>query len=352
MIFLEIMTSFPLIFQRLRNGYSLPQKQMETLFEEIFLGKASADDIEEILLFLQKKGETFEEIAGAASVMRRHSIAITPKVFGLLDVCGTGGSGEAKTFNVSTIVAFVLAGAGIPVAKHGNRSSSSMSGSADVLELMGVSLTTKPEEVTAQIEKIGIGFLFAPSFHPAMKFVQPVRKKLGIRTIFNLLGPLTNPAKAGFQLMGVFDHSLCEPVAKALKLLGVRSAMVVHGEDGLDEITTTGKTFYAWYKDQEKIETGTIEPQFFGIKRAVPDSLKGGSVKANAEIMRGILSGKLGGEKKDLVLINSAAAFFIVGKCQSFEEGILLAKESINSGNALKKIEQLKMYSHNSDRSL
>ena len=336
------MTSFSLVFEHCKSGNSLSQTETEVLFEEIFLGKVVESDIETILFALHKKGESFEEIAGAATVMRRHSLTITPKVQGLLDVCGTGGSGDAKTFNVSTIVAFVLAGGGVPVAKHGNRASSSRSGSADVLEIFGICFSLSPEEITRQIEKVGIGFLFAPSFHPAMKFVQPVRKKLGIRTIFNVLGPLTNPARAEFQLMGVFDQSLCEPIAKALKLLGVRSAMVVHGEDGLDEITTTGRTFYAWYREEGEIETGTIEPQFFGIPRATTQELKGGSSEENADIMQKILSGELHGSKRNLVLINSAVAFFVAGKCKSFEEGIALAEESIDSGRAMGKLEKIK----------
>lgn len=333
-----------LALQHISEGKHLSFEQSQKVFMAMLQGELVADDIADLLQALARKGETAEEIAGAATVMREKALTIQPNVSRLIDVCGTGGDG-LKSFNISTTVAFVLAGGGVSVAKHGNRSVSSRSGSADVLEHLGISLDISPEQVTDAIEQVGIGFLFAPAFHPGMKHVMPVRKKLGIRTIFNILGPLVNPANAPYQVIGVFRKDLCETMAHALQQIGLRQALIVHGVDGMDEITLTGKTFFAHFKNNE-VTTGTIDPRDYGFSYCKPQKLVGGDPAENAAITLRILKSEEQGAKRDIVLLNAAAGFWITGKAQDIGEGIELARESIDSGKALEKLEVLRYFLH------
>ena len=255
-----------------------------------------------------------------------------------MDTCGTGGDG-VSTFNISTVVAFVLAGAGVAVAKHGNRSVSSRCGSADVLEALGVKIELGPEEIARCLDEIGIGFLFAPRLHPAMKYALPPRREIGIRTIFNILGPLANPASASIQLLGVYDPRLTETIAQVLSLLGTRRALVVHGADGLDELSTTGTNKVTQLHNGE-ITTYYLDPKQLGLPSAKLAQLKGGLPEENARIVRALLQGEKGA-KRDIVLLNAAAGFLAAEKVADFKEGLSLAAESIDSGRALNKLEQL-----------
>ncbi|MDC0946993.1 anthranilate phosphoribosyltransferase, partial [Nitrospinaceae bacterium] len=275
-------------------------------------------------------------IVGAARVMRNKAEKVNAK--DSVDTCGTGGDG-ADTFNISTTVAFVVAGAGVRVAKHGNRAVSSKSGSADVLKYLGVNIDASLPTVERCIEEVGIGFLFAPLMHKAMKHAAAVRKELGFRTIFNLLGPLTNPANAHAQVLGVFDSKWVTPLAEVLRELGSRHALVVHGFDGLDEITLTGETQIAELKNG-KVNNFSFDPKEFGYSLCSVADLKGAEPETNAEIMREILNGS-SGPKTDIVVLNAAAAIYVGGKADSIEKGILVAKNSIESGAALKKLEEL-----------
>ena len=291
---------------------------------------------------LRIKGETVEELIAFAAVMKEHCRRIDPHVQGrLVDTCGTGGD-KIKTFNISTAAAFVVAGAGVAIAKHGNRSVTSKSGSADVLERLGLNLKMEPKAVQATIEQVGVGFMFAPAFHPAMKYAIQPRKEIGIRTVFNVLGPLTNPASANAQLLGVYDQQLTAPLAHALKRLGCEEAMVVHGLDGLDEISTMGKTAVAWLKDGE-VTTMETAPKDFGVKKARIADIKGTNADESAEILFKILSGhcSLKDPKTAIVLVNSAAGIIIGGKAADFSCGTELARESVESGAAYKKLKAL-----------
>lgn len=320
----------------------LTRKEMGKVIEEIMRGEALSSQIASFLTALRMKTETIEEITGAAEVMRKFVTKIFVRKRVVLDTCGTGGDGF-HTFNISTISAFVVAGAGVTTAKHGNRSVSSKCGSADLLEAMGVDLNISKERIEECIEKIGIGFLFAPNLHPAMKYATPVRREIGIRTIFNLLGPLANPAFATHQLLGVSDKRFLEIFIHVLKNLGLKRAMVVYGLDGLDEITTTTETKVFELKDK-KIRTYRISPNDFGIKRAGIKDLLGGDTHTNVKICLDILKGE-SGPKRDIVLINSGAALYVANKAKSISEGITLAKESIDKGLALKKLELLREFS-------
>ncbi len=328
----------------MQKKQSLSQKETADLFHEIFLGKILPDDLEIFLRSLSEKGETYEEIAGGAEEMQKVSQKVMTHSSKIFDSCGTGGSGIAKTFNVSTTVAFVLAGGGITVAKHGNRGASSKSGSADVLEALGVSLETTSSQMELLLESIGIAFLFAQKLHPAMQYVMPVRKKIEKRTIFNILGPLTNPAGATHQVVGVFSKDLVFPVAKALKALGRISALVVHGNDGLDEITICDTTFFAMFQNQGEIKTGTIIPEEYGISRVSHSKVSGGSPSENAIILEGILTGKIQNAKRDLVVINAGAGFWISGESNSLLEGMQLAEKILDSGKAWEKLQELKFF--------
>lgn len=302
-------------------------------------GEATPAQIASLLTALRMKGESVEEIAGFARVMRDKSVHIHPKRVPLIDTCGTGGD-RLKTFNISTAAGFVVAGAGVAVAKHGNRSVTSKSGSADVLEELGINLNVSPASVETCIEQIGIGFLFAQHFHPAMKYAAPVRREIGIRTVFNILGPLTNPAGAECQLIGVYDPDLTAPLAEVLGILGSRRAFVVHGMIGLDEWSTSGATRVSELRDGE-VTTRFYTAADFGLKEAAQDDLLGGPPVENADIMQRMFRGE-GGPKRDIVLLNAAAALVATGHAQDIPTGLQQAALSLDSGAALEKLQALR----------
>jgi anthranilate phosphoribosyltransferase len=328
--------------QALVNGVSLSSDESKQAMKAIMSGQASDAQIGAFLTALRMKGETVEELVAFAQVMRENAFRICPNVSGrLVDTCGTGGA-KIRTFNVSTLTALVAAGAGVAIAKHGNRSVTSRSGSADILEVLGLNLNMAPSSVARTIEQLGVGFMFAPAFHPAMKYAVGPRKEMGIRTVFNLLGPLTNPACANAQLMGVYDSRLTCLMAYALNSLDCVEAMVVHGVDGLDEISTFGKTVISHLKDG-RVVTDEAVPEDFGVKRAKVEDLLGGSPEDNAEILFRVLYGccAKGDPKLDLVLVNSAAGLIVGGKADGFCDGIDVARESIRSGKAYEKLKLL-----------
>lgn len=312
-------------------------------FIEIIEGKASEIQTSAFLMGLAVKGETLEEILATVQVFRQYAIKINCPA-GTIDIVGTGGD-MAGTFNVSTATSFVVAGAGVPVAKHGNRSASSQCGSIDVLEELGIKVDMTPEVAEKCLFECGITVLFAPLYHPAMKRVVPVRKELKIRTIFNILGPMLNPASVRRQLIGVFSKDYMEPISKVLALVGCEDVAVVHSEDGLDEITVTGKTFLLRYHNKE-FKWLTIAPEDFGLKRATIDKIKGGDKKSNAKIILSLLQGSKN-EMRDMVLMNAAVALTVAGKSKDFMEGFEMAKNSIDSGNAYRKLEELLKLSKN-----
>jgi anthranilate phosphoribosyltransferase len=309
----------------------------------ILNGDATSPQIAAFLTALRMKGETIEEVTGFARAMREMAVPVNPGLEDetLLDTCGTGGGGPA-TFNISTLVAFVVAAAGVRVAKHGNRSNSTPCGSADLLELLGIDITFSADEAARAIREVGIGFLFAPSVHAAMKYAQPVRRDLKMRTVFNLLGPLTNPAGATSQLAGAPSPHAAELMAGALASLGLRHGFVVHGSDGLDEITTTGPTLLFEVRDG-KVERRELEPADFGVKVASPADLAGGDQARNLEIAHAVLSGDRG-PARDIVLANSAAALVVAGKVDTFLEGVAVAVVSIDSGAARAKVKALAQF--------
>ncbi|MFC1811656.1 anthranilate phosphoribosyltransferase [Thermodesulfobacteriota bacterium] len=320
------------------QGNDLNETQMSQMITEIFSGNVTDTQIAAFMAALATKGETFEELAGAARAMRRKALRIQTSASTVVDTCGTGGDG-AQTFNISTTTALVVAGCGVTVAKHGNRSVSSQCGSADLLETLGVKLDTAPEIVEEAVEEIGIGFLFAPLFHGAMRYAAKARQEVGLRSIFNMLGPLTNPAGANCQLLGVYAPELTEMFAHALKLLGAKRAFVAHGHDGLDEISVCAPTRISELKD-DLIRTYDISPeQFFG-KQANPQDLVGGDPEVNADITRSILNGEKG-PKRNVVLLNSSAALVASGVAEDFAEGIRAAEKSIDEGAAREKLEAL-----------
>lgn len=327
------------------EGRSLSEDKAYNAMKLIMQGKASGEQIAGFLVALRMKGESIEEIAGFARAMHEFCVKIKPSVNGaLLDTCGTGGD-KIKTFNISTTAAFVVSGAGIYVAKHGNRSVTSKAGSADVLEALGVNIAMSPEKVRECIEQIGIGFMFAPLFHPAMKHAVKPRKELGIRTVFNVLGPLTNPAGARFQLLGIFSIDFAEKIAGALSMLGIERALVVHGEHGLDEISNLGKTFVAEV-EKNSVEEYEIEPEEFGISRGKVKNILGGDAAYNAEICRKILENREKGDRLNIVLLNAGAAIYAAKKAGSIKEGIEIAKNVIEEGKALEKLKNLIEKSH------
>ncbi|MBI4684298.1 MAG: anthranilate phosphoribosyltransferase [Nitrospirae bacterium] len=320
------------------SSINLSEAEMAECMQEIMEGKTTDAQIGAFLTALRIKGETVDEITGAARIMREKA-AVIKAPEGVLDTCGTGGD-MSHTFNISTTTALVVAACGVPVAKHGNRSVSSQSGSADVLEALGVKIDLPPEKVEKCIFETGFGFLFAPLFHPAMKYAIGPRREMGIRTIFNILGPITNPAGAKRQILGVFTDKLTEPLAKVLGNLGAVDAMVVHGEDGLDEITLTNGTRVSRYADR-KVENFYIAPEDFGIKRGKMDDLIGADKNSNARITLSILNGDKG-PKRDVVLMNSAAALVVAGKAKDFRDGVEIASDVIDSGKAIKKLDEIK----------
>lgn len=333
--------------KKLVNGADLTHEESTASMKEIMSGEATNTQIGAFLTALRMKGETSNEITAFTSVMKQYCNQISPTVKGrLVDTCGTGGD-KIKTFNISTTAAFVVAGADVVVAKHGNRSVTSKCGSADVLEMLGLNLSIVPEDVERAIEEVGVGFMFAPAFHPAMKYAIGPRREVGIRTVFNVLGPLTNPANANAQLLGVYDPRLTEPLANSLKTLGSEEAMVVHGLDGLDEISTIGKTRVSWLKEGN-ITTREMAPEDFGIKRAKIEEIKGTTPEESAEITFKILYGCLdaGDPKREIVQVNGAAAIITAGKAENFGYGMEVAKESIESGAAYRKLKELIKFSH------
>lgn len=317
----------------------LTESEMVCAFEEIMSGGASPAQIGAFITALRMKVETVDEITGAAKVMREKALHIKTKAKTIVDTCGTGGD-ESGTFNISTTAAFVTAGAGLTVAKHGNTSVSSKSGSADVLRALGVNIEAEVSHVEKCLDEIGIGFLFAPMLHSAMKFAIGPRREIGIRTIFNILGPLTNPAGAHSQVLGVYDSKLTEPLARVLCNLGSTHVFVVHGADGLDEITLTGKSYISELKGG-KIKNYEIAPKDFGLKRCKREELLGGDSEANARITLDILNGKKG-PQRDIILLNAAAAITAGGKARDLKEGVGIASESIDSGMAMKKLDGLR----------
>jgi anthranilate phosphoribosyltransferase len=323
--------------QALASGRSLTMEEAATVMEEIMRGEATPAQIAAFVTALRLKGETVDEIVGLAKTMRSKAIPVTVDE-PVVDTCGTGGDG-LQTFNISTAAAFVAAGAGLKVAKHGNRAMSSHCGSADVLEALGVKIDLNAEQVQRCLEEVGIGFMFAPAFHPAMKYAAAPRREIGIRTVFNILGPLTNPAGAKAQVLGVADGSLVEKLALVLQSLGCQRAIVVHGEDGLDEITLTGKTQVCELKDG-RTKSYSISPEDFGLPRADLGSLRGGTADENATLLRNILAGAPG-HQRDVVLMNAAAALVVGDRSPSLQQGVALAREVIDGGHALAKLEQL-----------
>lgn len=316
----------------------LSAKQMQAAMEEIMSGSAVTEEVVSFLIALSNKKETAEELAAAAQVLRKYAVRVKTKHKVVLDTCGTGGDNR-MTFNISTAAAFVAAGAGISVAKHGNRSVSSKTGSADVLEALGININMPVEALEKCLDDIGIAFLFAQNLHPAMKYAMPARKQIGRRTMFNILGPLSNPAASRHQLVGVYDQALTKTLAEVLAKLGTTHALVVAGKDGLDEITTTAPTVVSETHDG-KVRTYEINPEDFGIKKAGLKDLLGGSAQDNAGIITGILDGRRGAQR-DIVLFNAAAAIFAADKAPSIKKGLELAEESLDSFKARRKLELL-----------
>ena len=320
-------------------GSDLDRGRMGRVFEEIMTGACTTAQIAAFLEALAAKGETVDEIIAAAEVMRSHAVRIQCSSKVVLDTCGTGGD-RKNTFNISTTSAFVLAGCGITIAKHGNRSVSSASGSADILEALGVIISLDKESVARCLDEIGIAFLYAPDFHPAMKFAGPARRQIAGRTIFNILGPLCNPAGATHQLIGVYSQGIGPVLAEVCGKLGAKHCLCVHGEGVFDEVTTTGWTELNEFRDG-KVQTYTIKPEEFGFARAGFEDLTGGDPAFNAGLLTSLLNGAAG-PKRDIVVFNSACALYAADKAVSIREGIGMAAESIDSGNALAKLEQLR----------
>ncbi|MFX0139873.1 MAG: anthranilate phosphoribosyltransferase [Candidatus Hodarchaeota archaeon] len=333
-----MVTDMKFILNRLIDGKDLEPDLAEQAMELIMSGNATPAQIGAFLVLLRQKGENFEEIAAFAKIMRQHCSRINPKYDKVLvDTCGTGGD-KVKTFNISTLAAFIVAGSDINVAKHGNRSVTSKCGSADLLEGFGVNINADPKIVEKCIEN-GIGFMFAPKFHPAMKYAIGPRKEIGLRTVFNILGPLTNPANANSQLLGVFDPNITEKMANALKSLGTNFAYIVHGDPGLDEISTLGKTKISELNN-DIVKTYFISPKDFSIPMAKPEDIQGGLLDENLEIAIKILNGE-SSKKTDIVLLNSAVGIVLGQKAGTINEGLEVAKESVSSGNAYKKLKEL-----------
>ena len=328
--------------QFLVDRKELPFEIAQQSMREIMAGEATPSQVGAFLTALMMKGETVQEVTAFATVMRENSIRINPKVKGrMVDTCGTGGD-RLKTFNVSTTSALVAAGSGITITKHGNRSVTSKCGSADVLEAVGVNLNAPPGTVQRAIETVGIGFMFAPAFHPAMKNAVIPRREIGIRTVFNILGPLTNPANANAQVLGVYDSNMVAPLAEVLKKLRTEEALVVHGLDGIDEISTVGKTKLAWLKDAE-VTNKEITPQEMNLRQAKPTEISGLDVEQNARLMVSILKGNEGEKsaRLEVVLANAAAAIVVGGRVNDLAEGVEEARQTVSAGRAFEKLKAL-----------
>jgi anthranilate phosphoribosyltransferase len=330
------------LLEKLEAGHGLSRGEAEDVMEELLAGRMNDDDIVRLLEALRSKGETVEELVGFATVMRRRAnIAFARGAVhaeALVDTCGTGG-GTVRTFNISTAAAFVVAGAGVRVAKHGNRSYTTSCGSADVLEALGVRIEVSPEDAASAIDEIGIGFFFAPAAHTAARHAAAARKRVGAATVFNLLGPLTNPAGARVQVLGVFAAKWTEPMAMALAELGTRRAFVVHADDGLDEIALSCSTQVSEVHGKS-VQTYRVQPEEFGVSRAPVDSLAGGNAEQNARIILEVLGGARG-PRRDVVIANASAALVAAGRASDFREGAALAAQAIDSGAAREKLEAL-----------
>ena len=322
---------------KLAKKENLTFEETEQVMNEIMGGEATGVQMSSYLTALSMKGETIDEITGSAAGMRKHCVKLLHDM-DVLEIVGTGGDGS-NSFNISTTSSLVIAAGGVPVAKHGNRAASSKSGAADVLETLGVKITLTPERSAEILKKINICFLFAQNYHIAMKYVAPIRKELGIRTVFNILGPLSNPAGANMELMGVYDQSLVEPLAQVMANLGVNRGMVVYGQDSLDEISMCAPTSVCEIRDG-KFTSYEITPEQFGYERCEKGALTGGTPAENAEITKAILKGEEKGPKRQAVCLNAGAALYIAGKAASIEEGVKLAESLIDSGAALKKLEE------------
>lgn len=323
--------------QKLAKKEDIGYETAKQVMDEIMSGTATDVQKSAYLTALSMKGETVEEITGSAEEMRRHALAVNPDRE-VLEIVGTGGDGS-NSFNISTTAALIISAAGVPVAKHGNRAASSKSGAADCLEALGVNIVLEPEQAERLIREAGICFFFAQKYHAAMKYVGPIRKELGIRTVFNILGPLTNPAKPSMQVMGVYDESLLESMAHVLSNLGVKKGMVVYGQERLDEISICGPTSVCAFHNGQ-FKSYTITPEEVGLKSYSKGELLGGTPQENAEITRNILTGKERGAKRDAAVINAAAALFVAGKASGMKEAVQLAQETIDSGKAMEKLEE------------
>ena len=326
----------------LTNKENLSYGEAKAVMNEIMSGEASDVQKSAYLTALTMKGETIDEITGSAEEMRNHAVQLSHEG-DVLEIVGTGGD-KSDSFNISTTSSLVIASAGVSVAKHGNRAASSKSGAADVLESLGVNITISPRKSAELLQNIGICFLFAQSYHTAMKYVGSIRKELGIRTIFNILGPLANPASANLQVMGVYDESLVEPLAKVLSNLGVKRALVVYGQDRLDEISASAETSVCEVKDGT-FKSYTISPEQFGLTRCKKEELTGGTPDENAAITKAVLAGEQGA-RRTAVVLNAGAGLYVAGKADSIEAGVRLAEELIDSGKAEKKLEEFVKYSN------
>lgn len=327
---------------KLTNKENLSYGEAKVVMNEIMSGEASDVQKSAYLTALTMKGETIDEITGSAEEMRNHAVQLSHEG-DVLEIVGTGGD-KSDSFNISTTSSLVIASAGVSVAKHGNRAASSKSGAADVLESLGVNITISPRKSAELLQNIGICFLFAQSYHTAMKYVGSIRKELGIRTIFNILGPLANPASANLQVMGVYDESLVEPLAKVLSNLGVKRALVVYGQDRLDEISASAETSVCEVKDGT-FKSYTISPEQFGLTRCKKEELTGGTPDENAAITKAVLAGEQGA-RRTAVVLNAGAGLYVAGKADSIEAGVRLAEELIDSGKAEKKLEEFVKYSN------
>lgn len=328
---------------KLVDGQDLTRAEMVAVMDEIMGGEADIIQTASLLTALQIKGATIEEITASAISMRNHADVMDTNM-DITEIVGTGGD-KSNSFNISTTSAFVAAAAGVKVAKHGNRAASSKSGAADVLEKLGLNLMLEKEKSLEMLEKLNFCFLFAVKYHAAMKYVAPVRKTLGIRTIFNILGPLTNPAKANMQVLGVYSKELVNPMSRVLSNIGVKRGMTVFGMDGLDEISASDKTYVCefrdgWFKEYE------IEPEDFGYKKCDKSELEGGTPEENAEITRNILNGTLRDGKRNAVCLNAGAAIYVAGKADSLAEGIKIAEETIDSGKAIERMNEIIAFSN------
>ena len=331
------MDDFKSIIGKVATGATLTREEAASAFDSMMSGEATPSQMGGLLMALRVRGETVEEITGAVSAMRGKMLRVTAPAEAV-DIVGTGGDGSGSV-NVSTCASFIVAGSGIPVAKHGNRALSSRSGAADVLASLGVKIDLKPEDVGRCVREAGIGFMFAPAHHPAMKNVGPARVELATRTIFNLLGPLSNPAGVKRQMVGVFSRQWVQPLAQVLRNLGSESVWVVHGSDGLDEITLTGRTFVAALENGE-IRTFEVTPEEAGLARCESGGLKGGDADANAVALQGVLDGRPSAYR-DVALLNAAAALVVVGRANSLKEGVEIGQKSLDSGAAATRLKHL-----------